>query len=125
MNPEKQIIGSADNIHRKVGTISELKSNGDVELTSGEVLKNIDIVCLCTGYISTLKFLNVPQLKEEGPKISPLYQHLFFTHDPTLCIIGVPSIILPFPLMQLQARWVAQVLAGHPRAALPSSEGMW
>ena len=74
-NPTKSPIGAKDNIERIVGTIEELKEDGSVVLTNGQVLENIDTIMLCTGYAFNFPFLNkVPELKWSQHKIGPLYQ---------------------------------------------------
>ena len=47
----------------------------------------------------------------------PLYRHLFRQGEPTLCFIGLPFRVIPFPLCDAQAALVAAVLSG--RVSLP------
>ena len=51
-------------------------------------------------------------------RVGPLYQHVFSPTHPTLSFLGLVWQVIPFPLMELQAKWVARVLAG--RSHLPS-----
>lgn len=57
-NPEKSPIGAKENIDRVRGTIDELRADGSVLLTTGDVLENVDCVMLCTGYAFNYPFLN-------------------------------------------------------------------
>ena len=57
-NPEKSPIGEKENIERIKGTIDELREDGTVLLTNGEVLENVDTIMLCTGYAFNYPFLN-------------------------------------------------------------------
>jgi len=57
-NPEKSPIGAKENITRVKGTIDELREDGSVALTNGEVIENVDCVMLCTGYAFNYPFLN-------------------------------------------------------------------
>lgn len=51
INPGKASIGEKENVHRKAScTIEELRNDGSVLLTNGDVVDNIDVVLLCTGY---------------------------------------------------------------------------
>lgn len=102
-----------------------MNEDGSILLTSGETIASIDTVILCTGYEYTFDFLKVPSLMLPDNKVSPLYHHLFYAHDPTLSFVGLPFRIIPFPLMELQARWVAQFLSEENwSASLPSVEDM-
>ena len=49
---------------------------------------------------------------------------MFYINDPSLMFMGIPLFIMPFNLMNQQARWVAHYLAGKPCAQLPSKEQM-
>ena len=45
--------------------------------------------------------------------MNPLYQDLVVPAYPTLAFIGLPYLIVPFPLFEIQARWFARWLAGQ------------
>lgn len=51
-------------------------------------------------------------------RVEPLYQHVICTTHASLSFIGLPWQVIPFPLMELQSKWVARVLSGHSQ--LPS-----
>ena len=56
-------------------------------------------------------------------RVSPLYKHLFPPrHAPSLSFVGLPWKIVPFPLYELQSRWVARLLSG--RVQLPPVDVM-
>jgi hypothetical protein len=56
-------------------------------------------------------------------KVGPLYEHVFPpTLAPSLSFVGLPQKVIPFPLSQLQARWIAKVLSG--KVQLPSQSEM-
>jgi hypothetical protein len=101
--------------------------DGGVLLSSGETLEKIDCIILCTGYKFNFDFLRIDEkdLASKQNKVSPLYHHLFYARDPSLSFIGLPWKVIPFILMQMQARWVSQVLSSnHPDVTLPSTEEM-
>ncbi|KAK8578192.1 hypothetical protein V6N13_047046 [Hibiscus sabdariffa] len=55
--------------------------------------------------------------------LGPLYKHVFPPAlSPYLSFIGIPWKIVPFPLFELQSKWVAGVLSG--RITLPSQKEM-
>jgi hypothetical protein len=56
-------------------------------------------------------------------RVFPLYKHLFPpAYAPTLSFVGLPWKIVPFPLYELQSRWVARLLSD--RVQLPSVNDM-
>ncbi|XP_077236011.1 flavin-containing monooxygenase FMO GS-OX-like 5 isoform X3 [Tasmannia lanceolata] len=56
-------------------------------------------------------------------RVGPLYKHIFPPLlGPGLSFIGIPWKAIPFPMFELQSKWVACVLSG--RVALPSQEEM-
>ena len=57
--------------------------------------------------------------------MGPLYDHIFPPSlAPTLAFVGLPWQVAPFPLCQLQAKWIARVLAGKGRLPLEVEMGM-
>lgn len=89
--------------------------------------RDIDVVVMCTGFASTLPFLDANQLLSVGfspdDQLQPtlLHRHLFHPDLPGLAFIGHyrgPY----FPVMELQSRWVAGIISGdYP---LPTTEAM-
>lgn len=82
------------------------------------------------GYPRPQQSLNQPKkvstammrLQWDNNHVRPLFNHIFSIADPTLAFIGLPWKVVPFPLMELQARYVARIFAGS--IALPSQEVM-
>lgn len=98
----------------------------------GFVLKEpIDVIIWCTGYLYSIPFLPssnrqddndnyAARLHPSGKKIDNLYLQLFSIHNPTLCFLGLPFSVVPFPLYFFQTLAVASVLL--KLSALPSKE---
>ncbi|CAM0956252.1 unnamed protein product [Alopecurus aequalis] len=56
-------------------------------------------------------------------RVDPLYKHVFpIEVAPDLSFIGLPWKVIPFPLFELQSKWVAGVMSG--RIKLPSKDEM-
>lgn len=56
-------------------------------------------------------------------RVGPLYKHVFPPAlAPCLSFVGLPWKVAPFPLFELQSKWIAGVLSN--RIALPSEEEM-
>lgn len=90
-------------------------------LKGGRVLKDLDAIVFCTGYLYTLPFLNeyLPGLTN-GQYIKDLYRQMFYIHDTTLSFIGVNKLASPFPLSESQAAIIARVITN--RIELPEKD---
>ncbi|GLU05604.1 hypothetical protein SLE2022_226970 [Rubroshorea leprosula] len=83
-----------------------------------------DVILHCTGYNYHFPFLETNgTVSVDDNRVDPLYKHTFPpTLAPWLSFIGIPWKIVPFPVFELQSKWVAGVLSG--RSMLPSQEEM-
>ncbi|KAJ5313290.1 uncharacterized protein N7443_000174 [Penicillium atrosanguineum] len=104
-------------------------------LKSGQTLRDIDLVILCTGYQMVLPFL--PQYNEtdatasyasnsfivtDGAQFHNLHRDVFYIPDPTLAFVGVPFYTATFTLFEFQAIAVAAFFSGISQ--LPSTESL-
>jgi cation diffusion facilitator CzcD-associated flavoprotein CzcO len=110
----------------KVQDIAPLQrfSNDSIELVDGTKLTDIDKVIFCTGYLYSLSMFSKEAgfITPDGLYVHHLYEQTFYTEDPTLCFMGLPKQVIPFPTFQNQAIVVAKVWAR--KLSLPSSEIM-
>lgn len=99
---------------------------GTVTLRDGTVLKDIDKVVICTGYLFALPFLAnfhddslLPEeaddniLVTDGTQIHNLHKDIFYIPDPSLAFVGIPFYTATFTAFEYQAITVAAVLSGH------------
>ncbi|CAK7263328.1 monooxygenase [Sporothrix epigloea] len=102
-----------------------------VRLVDGRVLRNVDAVIFCTGYLFSLPFLQkekpnlgdpLGDLLSDGRRIHRLYDDMFHIDHPTLAFLCLPMKVVPFPLAQAQAALVARIWANVLR--LPSTAEM-
>ncbi|KAG0490322.1 hypothetical protein HPP92_007185 [Vanilla planifolia] len=102
--------------------IERTLADGIVLFKDGSQAK-VDVIIHCTGYRYHFPFLNKDVINVDDNRVGPLYKHVFPPSlAPSLSFIGLPWKIVPFPLCELQSKWVASVLSG--RIALPTSEEM-
>lgn len=80
----------------------------------GRVIKDIDLIVFCTGYLYSLPFLDnqFPGITD-GLYIKNLYRQMFYTEDPSLAFVGVNKFVSPFPLSESQASIIARVFSGR------------
>ncbi|XP_072962418.1 flavin-containing monooxygenase FMO GS-OX-like 4 [Typha angustifolia] len=84
----------------------------------------VDVIMHCTGYKYHFPFLETDGIVTvDDNRVGPLYKHVFPPElAPGLSFIGLPWKVIPFPLFELQSKWVAGVLSG--RIDLPTKEEM-
>ncbi|KAH9883263.1 hypothetical protein F4778DRAFT_788761 [Xylariomycetidae sp. FL2044] len=87
-----------------------------VEFKDGKKFQNVDAIVLCTGYLYSLPFLRkgarAPKpLYPSGAHIEDLWEHMFWTREPTLMFVGIPKAGPTFLLSQAQSALLARALA--------------
>ncbi|WVZ65033.1 hypothetical protein U9M48_014462 [Paspalum notatum var. saurae] len=103
--------------------IDRALEDGSVVFQDGSSIK-ADVIMHCTGYLYDFPFLGDDStVTVDDNRVDPLYKHVFPPEvAPQLSFIGLPWKVIPFPLFELQSKWVAGVLAG--RIGLPSKDEM-
>ncbi|PIN26670.1 Flavin-containing monooxygenase [Handroanthus impetiginosus] len=83
-----------------------------------------DVILHCTGYKYHFPFLETNGVVTvEDNAVGPLYKHIFPpTLAPWLSFVGLPWKVVPFPLIEIQCKWIAGILSG--RIPLESKEEM-
>lgn len=76
-------------------------------------LDEIDTFMFCTGYDYQFPFLDTDIVNVTDNRVHPLYQDLISPTYPNLAFIGLPYLVVPFPLFEMQARWFSRLLAGQ------------
>ena len=121
----ESIMGSAADYAELVPELAEFppSSHGTraVRFANGRVVENLDAILFATGYYYSFPFLSSleSQLISTGERVQNTYKHLFYTDDPTIAFIALPTKIIPFRIDEAQAAVIARVWAG--RLALPST----
>jgi hypothetical protein len=84
-----------------------------VRFANDDIETDVDHVLFCTGYHYSFPFLQglTPGVFTDGPNEPNLYQHLVYIPDPTLAFPGIPQRVVPFPLAEAQAAFLARLWA--------------
>lgn len=78
-----------------------------------------DVFMFCTGYRYNFPFLDEScGIKVDDNYVTPLYKHLINIDHPTMCIVGIPTIVVPFPMFHAQVQYFLAMLEN--RASLPA-----
>ncbi|XP_039141823.1 flavin-containing monooxygenase FMO GS-OX5-like isoform X1 [Dioscorea cayenensis subsp. rotundata] len=109
-----------DNIwqHKMVKCVHE---DCEVEFDDGASL-HADCIFYCTGYEYHFPFLETNEfISIEDNRVGPLYKHVFPPAvAPWLSFVGIPNKASFFMTLELQSKWIAQVLSG--KVTLSSQE---
>ncbi|TVU31749.1 hypothetical protein EJB05_23447, partial [Eragrostis curvula] len=103
--------------------IDRAQQDGSVVFRDGISIK-ADVIMHCTGYLYEFPFLGDDStITVVDNCVDPLFKHVFPPEvAPQLSFIGLPFRVIPFPLFELQSKWVAGVLSGWIK--LPSEDEM-
>ncbi|KAL6007886.1 hypothetical protein ACLOJK_033390 [Asimina triloba] len=103
--------------------IESVFEDGKVLFHDGSAIK-ADVIFYCTGYNYHFPFLETNGIVSiDDNRVGPLYQHVFPPQlAPWLSFVGIANKVIPFLTLELQARWVAQVLS--QRVMLPTEDEM-
>lgn len=102
-------------IIQKIGNVVSLGPGNKVTFQDDVVVDHVDTVMYCTGYKYKFPFLELSPASPhvDDNRVENLYQHVFLPeYAPTLSFIGLCWKVLPFFQFELQATWVAKILAG-------------
>lgn len=91
-------------------------------LVVGDQRIEVDTLLLCTGYHYDFPFLSSVPVQVDDNWVHPLYQDMVPPSMPGLGFIGLPFLVTPFPILEIQAKWYSRQLTG--RFALPDETTM-
>lgn len=84
-------IAGVESIHE---TTFYLKGKSTVEA---------DVFIFCTGYKYSFPFLDENcGIRVDDNYVNPLYKHFVNVEHPTMCIAGIPTTVVPFPMFHMQ-----------------------
>lgn len=117
--------GHADSMHSATNDLVNVQCCGDPQAFRSSAfvcedqvsLAMIDTLIYCTGYAYDFPFLSEAVLNHDGERIDDLYRDLMHADYPTLTFVGIPSLIIPFPLFDAQSRWLSALW--QDKIALP------
>ncbi|KAH8521731.1 hypothetical protein H0E87_002691 [Populus deltoides] len=103
--------------------IKSAHKDGSVAFRDGNTIV-ADIILHCTGYKYYFPFLKTNGIVTvDDNRVGPLYKHVFPPiFAPRLSFVGLPYRSLPFPIFEIQSKWISGVLSD--RIVLPSQEDM-
>ncbi len=100
---------------------SHFETSGSLVTRDGARV-NIDAFIYCTGYKYEFPFLDDTIVQVTDNRVYPLYLDIVSPEHPTLGFIGIPYLVVPFPLFDLQARWFMALLKDN--VTLPSANDL-
>jgi hypothetical protein len=112
-------IDEQSGVVRRLPLPEKVTSNG---LSFASLNVRVDTLVYCTGYHYDLPFLGSDLLEITDNHVAPLYRDILPPAWPTLGLIGLPFLVVPFPLYAMQASWFAATLDG--KVKLPDASEM-
>ncbi|XP_029667204.1 flavin-containing monooxygenase FMO GS-OX-like 4 [Formica exsecta] len=92
-------------------------------LRDGTTVNDINILIFCTGYKYNFPFLDKNcGIRIDNNYVTPLYKHLISIEHPSMCIVGIPMVVVPFPMFHMQVQYFLALLEG--RVTLPTKSVM-
>ncbi|CAL1685616.1 unnamed protein product [Lasius platythorax] len=92
-------------------------------LRDGTTVDDINVLIFCTGYKYSFPFLNENcGIRIDNNYVTPLYKHLINIEHPSMCIVGIPTVVVPFPMFHMQVQYFLALLEG--RVTLPTKSVM-
>ncbi|XP_032679396.1 flavin-containing monooxygenase FMO GS-OX-like 3 isoform X2 [Odontomachus brunneus] len=77
----------------------------------------------CTGYEFTYSFMSANvKIHTDDNHVEPIYKYLVHMDYTNLFFMGLPGLVIPFPMFHIQAQYVLGILEG--RIVLPSPQQM-
>ena len=103
--------------------ITAIDTDGRVHFKNGES-RVVDDIILCTGYQFGFPFLTSDSgiTVEAGKRVNHVYKHTFNIEHPSMVFVGLNYPVVPFPFLDVQARFAMSVLTGDTK--LPPREEM-
>ncbi|XP_016843082.1 flavin-containing monooxygenase FMO GS-OX-like 2 [Nasonia vitripennis] len=119
-NKDKIKSPLSSNLVQVAGVVS---ANGSgLSLEDGGLI-TADTFVYCTGYVFSYPFLDEKSgIELRDNHVLPLYKHLVNVDQPSMAFVGLPLLVVHFPLFYVQARYFVSLLRG--KAKLPSRELM-
>ncbi len=81
-------------------------------IVGGEKL-DIDSFMYCTGYHYDFPFISGEIIGVDDNWVNPLYRDILTPSDNTLGFIGLPYLLIPFPMFEMQAKWFIKQLVSE------------
>ena len=97
-------------------------AGNSIKFSDAVSVEDVDAFVYCTGYEYSFPFLEKNIVSVEDNWVHPLYLDLISTRFQNLAFIGLPYLVIPFRLFEMQSRWFAKGIAG--KMQLPDQREM-
>ncbi|KYN06006.1 PREDICTED: flavin-containing monooxygenase FMO GS-OX-like 3 [Cyphomyrmex costatus] len=110
----------SNNIEQKSG-VESIQGN-TFTFRDGSTVE-VDDFIYCTGYEFTYPFMSAKvEIRTDNDHVEPIYKHLVHMDYTSLFFMGLPALVIPFPMFHIQAQYILGIL--EERIKLPSSQQM-
>ncbi|XP_011159541.2 flavin-containing monooxygenase FMO GS-OX4 isoform X1 [Solenopsis invicta] len=118
--PEQFDSKMSNNVEQRPGVASV---QGNVFTFLDGSTAEVDDFIFCTGYKFTYPFMSAKvEIRTDDDHVEPIYKHLVHMDYTSLFFMGLPALVIPFPMFHIQAQYILAIL--EDRVKLPSSQQM-
>ncbi|KYQ51849.1 Flavin-containing monooxygenase FMO GS-OX-like 3 [Trachymyrmex zeteki] len=118
--PEQLNSKISSNIEQKPGVES---IQGNIFTFRDNSTVEVDDFIFCTGYKFTYPFMSAKvEIRTDDDHVEPIYKHLVHMDYTNLFFMGLPALVIPFPMFHIQAQYILGIL--EDRIKLPSLQQM-
>ncbi|EGI64167.1 PREDICTED: flavin-containing monooxygenase FMO GS-OX-like 3 isoform X1 [Acromyrmex echinatior] len=118
--PEQLNSKISDNLEQKPGVES---IQGNIFTFRDSSTEEVDDFIFCTGYKFTYPFMSAKvEIRTDDDHVEPIYKHLVHMDYTNLFFMGLPALVIPFPMFHIQAQYILGIL--EDRIKLPSAQQM-
>lgn len=115
---ESEINKSVDGIEQVDEIIEYDSKSGSFITKTGLLLRDIDSIVYCTGFLKSFPMLNnylksaENPLIKDGKRVMNVYKQLISIYEPTLGIIGLPKRVVPLRMAEVQSAYLSRFWSG-------------
>ncbi|XP_018347465.1 PREDICTED: flavin-containing monooxygenase FMO GS-OX-like 3 isoform X2 [Trachymyrmex septentrionalis] len=118
--PEQLNSKMSSNLEQKPGVES---IQGNIFTFRDSSTVEVDDFIFCTGYKFTYPFISAKvEIRTDDDHVEPIYKQLVHMDYTNLFFMGVPALVIPFPMFHIQAQYILGIL--EDRIKLPSAQQM-
>ncbi|XP_018359527.1 PREDICTED: flavin-containing monooxygenase FMO GS-OX-like 6 isoform X2 [Trachymyrmex cornetzi] len=118
--PEQLNSKISSNLEQKPGVES---IQGNIFTFRDSSTVEVDDFIFCTGYKFTYPFMSAKvEIRTDDDHVEPIYKHLVHMDYTNLFFMGLPALVIPFPMFHIQAQYILGIL--EDRIKLPSAQQM-
>ena len=99
----------------QISGVVECIGDGSFKLNDSSHVNDVDVLLYCSGYQFSFPFLEKScgiEVENKYTMVKPLHKHMININHPSMCFIGIPIQVCPFPQFDLQCQFYINFMGG-------------